>query len=80
MLWPHIGIRMYLLRRYLRFRCWTTKREKAFLMAPGELLQPLPAQKHITLCLHCNLCQARSKSRSSFSCCAPALQPPTPNF
>ncbi|PNW73839.1 hypothetical protein CHLRE_13g574850v5 [Chlamydomonas reinhardtii] len=34
MLWPHIGIRMYLLRRYLRFRCWTTKREKAFLMAP----------------------------------------------
>ncbi|KAG2443726.1 hypothetical protein HXX76_002072 [Chlamydomonas incerta] len=34
MLWPHIGIRMYLLRRYLRFRCWTTEREKAFLMAP----------------------------------------------
>ncbi|KAG2438979.1 hypothetical protein HYH02_010771 [Chlamydomonas schloesseri] len=34
MLWPHIGIRMYLLRRYLRLRCWTTLREKAFLMAP----------------------------------------------
>lgn len=35
MLWPHIGIRMYLLRRYLRFSCIITQREKALLMAPG---------------------------------------------
>ncbi|KAG2500669.1 hypothetical protein HYH03_001435 [Edaphochlamys debaryana] len=34
MLWPHIGIRMYLLRRYLRLSCVITAREKAALMAP----------------------------------------------
>ncbi|GIL51096.1 hypothetical protein Vafri_7150 [Volvox africanus] len=34
MLWPHIGIRMYLIRRYLRFSCIITQRERAFLMAP----------------------------------------------
>ncbi|EFJ49655.1 hypothetical protein VOLCADRAFT_104236 [Volvox carteri f. nagariensis] len=34
MLWPHIGIRMYLIRRYLRLSCIITRRERAFLMAP----------------------------------------------
>ncbi|GLC35608.1 hypothetical protein PLESTM_000342700 [Pleodorina starrii] len=34
MLWPHIGVRMYLIRRYLRFSCIITSRERAFLMAP----------------------------------------------
>lgn len=35
MLWPHIGIRMYLLRRYLRFsRIITDREQAAFLAAP----------------------------------------------
>ncbi|PNH02545.1 hypothetical protein TSOC_011463 [Tetrabaena socialis] len=34
LLWPHIGVRMYLLRRYLRCSCVVTSRERAFLNAP----------------------------------------------
>ena len=34
MLWPHIGVRMYLLRRYCRCSRVMTDRERAFLVAP----------------------------------------------